>query len=142
MRDNTLRPLAEWFFLSGWQSLFVSLPVVRMRRARRPVPPGQRKSEPEPSICYGKPFNLLIFMNKIIFKAVFNRKHRLRSDGRGLVQIEALYQGVSITTVQKLLGTRVYAPRRSAPTGFVIGSVLITSILAWVIAGDSMRIFA
>ena len=28
-------------------------------------------------------------MNKIIFKAVFNRKHRLRSDGRGLVQIEA-----------------------------------------------------
>ena len=43
-------------------------------------------------------------MNKIIFKAVFNRKHRLRSDGRGLVQIEALYQGVSITTVQKLLG--------------------------------------
>ena len=118
LRGNTLRPLAEWFFLSGWQSLFVSLPAVRMRRARRSVPPGQRKSEPEPSICYGKPFNLLIFMNKIIFKAVFNRKHRLRSDGRGLVQIEALYQGVSITTVQKLLGHKSVRTTQVRPYRF------------------------
>ena len=28
-------------------------------------------------------------MNKIIYKAVFNRKHQLRQDGQGLVQIEA-----------------------------------------------------
>lgn len=42
-------------------------------------------------------------MNKIIYKAVFNRKHQLRQDGQGLVQIEA-YQNRQ----RKYFTTRIY----------------------------------